>query len=171
VQHSEDRQTAGPAQSVEGGEQRHLVSQVEMLGRLVEQQEPRLLSQGHGHQHPLPLTTRQLVDPPPDQVQCVGVDQGALDRVRVLRPGPEPGAGVRGTAHLDQLLDPEAVGQGGQLGKERHTLGHLSAGPCPHGLPVEGHAPRTRCCHPDRQPEERGLAAAVGAEQGDHLAG
>ncbi len=127
MQDGDDRQAARPTEPIQGGEQGDLVSEVEMLGGLVKEQKARLLGQGHRDQHPLALAAGQLLDPAADEVQRVGVQQRPLDGRAVLIAGPEPGAGMRRTAHLDQLLDAEPVGQGGQLGQDGHLPGKLAA--------------------------------------------
>lgn len=89
VQHRDDRDPPLVAQPANRLQEAHLMSQVEVQGRLVEEQELRLLRQGHRHQNALALSARELVGGAARQLQGVGIAQGALDGIGVIRSGPE----------------------------------------------------------------------------------
>jgi len=72
VEHGNHGQAIGTIQPRDQVENRQLVRQIEMVGRLVEQKNLRLLSQAHGDQRPLPLAAAEGRDRPVGQVQHVG---------------------------------------------------------------------------------------------------
>jgi hypothetical protein len=59
VEHGNHSQAAGAIQPGDQVENRQLVRQIEMIRRLVEQKNLRLLGQAHGDQRPLPLAAAE----------------------------------------------------------------------------------------------------------------
>ncbi len=109
VEHGQHRQAAIRLESPHGPQQRDLVGEVHVQGRLVEQEQLRLLRERHGHQHTLALAAGQLVREPIREVNGVGVGEGALNRALVIGGRSEQAARVRRATHLHQLGGPEAV--------------------------------------------------------------
>ena len=62
-----------------------LVADVEVVGGLVEHEQPRLLGQCAGQQHPLAFAAGQLTDPPVPVGGQAGARHGVVDRRRDRR--------------------------------------------------------------------------------------
>ena len=127
----EDEHDRAAARAVEVDEQvEHLdlVGEVEVGGRLVEQQQVGALGQRHGDPHALALAAGQLVDRPVGQVERAG---GAIasvdDRLVVGGPLPEPLL-VRVAAAGDQVGDGDALGRDRRLRQDAEPGGDLPGG-------------------------------------------
>lgn len=85
VKDGDHRQAAPFAEPRHGCQQRCLVGDVEVEGRLIEQEQLRLLGERHGDQHPLALASGQLVRVALGEVERIGIAKGALDRLDIIR--------------------------------------------------------------------------------------
>ena len=170
VQHHHDR---GAAHLVELGEQvEHLdlVGDVEVRRRLVEQQQVGLLGEGHRDPHALALAAGELVDQPVGEVEGVGQLEGLRHGLLVLaRPAPE-GALVRVPPAADEVDDADALGGHRVLRQQAERARHLARGQRGDRLPVEEHRARRRAQQSRHPPQQRGLAARVGADDHGDLA-
>ena len=154
-----------------GGQQRDLVGQIQVQGRLVEQEQVRLLGERHRHQHPLALAAGELVrvaDPPGRGHRR---RPGRANRALVVRGRAEEAPGVRRATHLHQLGDAEAVRQVELLGKHRHPARELvpTSNPRP-AAPPPSTAPALGLERAAQEAQQGGLAAPVRAQQRHQLA-
>ena len=129
VKHGDDRQGPGPPQACEHPQQRDLVPQVEVQGRLVEEEERRLLGEGEGHEHSLALTPGELVDRTLHETVGIGVAQGVGHRVGVPVRRTEQGGGVRDAPEGDDLGHGQPGRQLGELGQDGDASRDLEPGP------------------------------------------
>jgi hypothetical protein len=138
---------------------------VEPHGRLVEDEHLRIVEEGRGEADPLPVALRELGDGPAADVLEPAVPQRRRD-------GPPAGGPVEPEepGPVLQVLDHP------HLGVERSRLGQVAdLGPDPPRLPrhvqaVHGHRARRGRQVAGDHPDRRGLARAVGAEEGDDVA-
>ena len=127
VHHDHDGRAAPPVEVGEQVEHLELVAQVEVGGRLVEQQQIGLLGERHRDPDPLPLAAAHLLDRPVGQLQRAGGGQRlGHGSVVVGRPLPEP-ALVRVAASTDQIGDGDALRRDRGLRQQAHHLGDLLA--------------------------------------------
>ena len=127
-------------------------------GGLVEQQQVRLCQQCEREAQPLLLATGALAHPAPGDAGGAGALECRVDG---------DVGGVAGGDHRDGLAD-------GQVVEEAAGLEHGAHAPATHrGLrrfTQNGEGARGRGREPQDHVEERGLAGAVGTQQGDDLA-
>lgn len=157
---------AGAAQVLQQGQ---LVARVEVVGRFVEHQQARLLGQGPGQQHTLLFATGQVGETLLGAVFQAQLAQGGLDGRRVA-VAVEP-AKVRRAAHGDDVAHAEAEVFGKLLQHHRDALGHPARRALPDILTLEQHAPGLWAVETVGAAQQAGLAAAVGADQPNELAG
>ena len=143
-----------------------LVADVEVIGRLVQDQVIGALGDGLGDQHPLLFAAGQRVEAAVRQVLTAAdlghglFRDGAVGLV-VAVEGPL----VRGPADHDDLGDGEVEFEGEFLGHHRDPAGGV---PGPHRQQVravEEHPPGRRAVDPVDGLEDRGLPASVRPEQ------
>ena len=171
MEDGQHRQAAIGLQPPHGAQEGDLVGEVHVQGRLVEQQQLRLLRERHGHQHPLALASGELVRQPIREVQGVGIGEGALNRALVIGGRSEQATCVRRATHLHQLGGPEAVRQVELLGQDGDPARQRIPRPVPHRTPRHGDRAMLGCERAADETQQGRLAAAVGAQQGHHLAG
>src|SRR5207302_8816196 len=103
---------AEPTHQLEHG---YLVVEVEVRGRLIQEQHAGLLSQGARQDHALTFTARELVDEPLRKI----LDAGRLERpgygLPIVERGPEQQATVRGASEADHPAHEQAVWYGAVL--------------------------------------------------------
>ena len=182
--HDAVRVTAGLVEIVQDGHDRgaqdlielpaqledlHLMRQVEVGRRLVEQQDPRLLGQGHRDPDPLTLASGQLRDPPARQLRHVrALHRRAHLPVVLLGPLVEH-ALVRIASPADELVHGDRLGGYGRLRQEsdltREDLGAHRGDLAS----VEKDRPRTWRQHLAQGAQEGRLPARVRAD--DHREG
>ncbi|GAA1103642.1 hypothetical protein GCM10009642_47710 [Nocardiopsis metallicus] len=140
--------------------------EVEVVGGLVEQKDVGAREEDRGQAQQDGLTTRELahvaVQFDPVQAERAQGSQGAFldvpvvtDRLEVMLGGVSGFDGVQGGAFVGdahRLVDPHTGVQGDVLGQ----VGQAAA---------DGHRPPGRMQLPGQQPEQGGLASAVGADQ------
>ena len=134
---------------------------VERPERLVEQQHPRVAGQGAGERRPLGHAARDLARPmagegrQPDELEQLA--RRARDRRR-RRPGRQPERDVAGQRPPRQ--EPRLLERDGAARVDAGSTGRRRSGPR-----------RGRRVEPGGDAQERRLAAAARAEDGDDLAG
>ena len=96
-----------------------------MDGRLVEQQDARVLSDGHGEHRQLALTERQLAHIATAQVADADALDGGVDAHAIGGPGSEHPMLVRYPAQCDQLLDQNREGDDRLARDDGHEMGQL----------------------------------------------
>src|SRR5256884_3787420 len=147
-------------------EQLHLVPQVERCRRLVEHEQPGLLRERARQPNPLILTAGECPQPAVSQVQRIARDQRPLDRRAVRRPYAAEERKVRVSAQEDGLVHPLREQVFLTLWHHAHHAREIAARPDA-GRAAEDLS--TAACGSDEAkgcPQQRGLAAAVGPEQG-----
>ena len=148
-----------------------LVAEVEARGRLVHDQDRRLLRQRPGDQHELALAAGepgvvgvgQILDVQSGQRGAGGREVG-LAR---LCEEPEP----RRTTHQDDLQGGVGEGRRVGLGHIGDTAGNFGPGEAGDRLPGQEHPSALRRQQSEQRLEQRRLAGPVGAEQAEHRAG
>ena len=119
VQHGEDGDAMVAGEVAQQLHHRDLVAQVEVHRRLIEQQQPRFLRDGHGQHGQLAFAERQLADVAPTQSVDADPRERRIDRPRGLsRARPEQRVLVRHSPERNELLDAHGEGDR-QSGRER----------------------------------------------------
>jgi hypothetical protein len=150
VRHHQDAEVALAADTVDQVVDRDLADEVDALRRLVEDEDVRLDGDRAGEHHPLQLAAGQRRHHAAGEV-------GAVDRRE--RRGERGLAQSGGEAH-------EALDRDRQRPVDLEPLRHV-ADPQPAGA---RHRPRGGRYEPEQRLDDGRLAAAVGADEGDHLA-
>ena len=148
-----------------------LVAEVEARGRLVHDQDGRLLRKRPGDQHELALAAGeprvvgvgQVLD-----VQSGQCGAGGL-AIGLARLGEE--SEPRGPAHQDDLQGGIGEGRRVGLGHIGDPAGNFGPGEAGERLPGQEHPPALRRQQSEQRLEQRSLAGTVGAEQAEHRAG
>ena len=148
-----------------------LVTQVQMDGRLIEQQQPRILGNGHCQHGQLALAERQLAHVAPSQMADADAFDGSIDPVPIHLTRAEQRVLMRNTAQRDKLLDAHREGHHGLAGHDGDRPRQSGAFDVRQALAVDEHLARARLDEPGHAAQERCLAGAVGADQGEPLAG
>ena len=135
-----------------------------MGGGLVEEQQGRLLGEGHGHPDALALAAGQLVDGAPGQLGGSGRRHRGLDRGAVGGAGVVQEPAVREAAASDEIRHGDAGGGGGAL---RQQTDDVRGGPRRHAaqraaVQQDGTAPGDE--QPGEGAQQRRLPAAVGPD-------
>jgi len=145
-----------------------LVLHVEVVDRLVEKQDLRLLGERPGDEDLLHLPTGKLEDAP--QGLCLQAQEGQdpQDHLPVaIRDAPLQ---VRRPAQQDGVEDRKGR-LGGFLGQIAHEAGDLTRAHAIHGAPLDQDGPPLGDEESMDRPQKRRLARAVFAQDGDELAG
>lgn len=160
----------GQSGAAQGGQGADLVPQVEMVGRLVQDQDPRLLDQHPGQQDPLPFAAGETVETSVGQVG----DLQPLHRGSAQLPFPVTerlvARLVRSPAERDEFGHGEVEIGAAVLGQRRQVPGRGPARLGGDRRAVDGDHPTGRGQRPVDAAQHRGLAAAVGPDQADDLA-
>ena len=146
-----------------------LVGDVEVGGRLVQQQDRRLLGQRHRQPHPLPLAAGQLVDRPVGQVGHLGRGQRLGDDLLVGAAPLSQQPLMRVPAAGHQIGDGDPVRRDRRLRQQPEPAGHLLGRVGGDGPAVQQDRPGGRGQHPGQRPQQGGLAARVGADDDGEL--
>ncbi len=142
----------------------HLVGQVEVGGRLIEQQQVGALGQRHGQPGALPLAAGELVEGAVGEVLDAGHAQRLGHRRLVIRgPLPVPGL-VRVPPARDQVGDGQPFRGHRGLREHPEHLGHFLGGHLVDLLAVQQHAAAPRSQQPSQRAQQRRLAAAIRAD-------
>jgi len=83
VKHRGNGEASRAGELADEPQHRNLVRRIKVHGRFVEQEHVGLLRERHGQDGPLPLTTRETIDPARREIGKVEIRDGALDRRRV----------------------------------------------------------------------------------------
>ena len=151
-------------------EEVHLVGQVQVGGRLVEQEDVGALGQGHRHPHPLTLPAGECGHVPVGQANDVGALHGLGDgRVVVGRPLTQERL-IRVAPARHQLVDGDPGRGDGGLGQHAHSPGQLLGGQGGGVAAVEDHLPGARGEDPTHGAQQRGLPAGIRAHDHRHRA-
>ena len=151
--------------------QRQLVVNVEVVGRLVKQQDARLLRQRAGNVRALALTARQGA--PVLLALLLHADQRQRfgdNLIITLRPGLQ-GAQPGGAPQLDGILHRDRIDRVGHLRNQRQPARDHAPGNSMHRLAFEKDLARTRRIDAGQQTQEAGFARTVGADQPQHFPG
>ena len=141
-----------------------------MRGRLVEDQEPRLLGERARDDRALTLAAAQIVERQVREIEHAG----RLHRLAGRRPiarALEIAAGiVRIAAHQHELADRERKLRQGPLRHDGDPAGQIHAGQSPDRHALETDLAGAGLEHPRQQSNQRRLARAVGPDHADDLA-
>lgn len=138
-----------------------LVGDVEVRGRLVEQQQRRLLGQRHGDPDALALAAGQLVHRPVGEVGDPGGGHRLVDDPLVLaRPLPQE-ALVGVAAPGDQFGDADPVRRDRRLRQQAEGAGDLAGGQVVDVPTVQQHRAGARAQHPRQRAQQGRLATRV----------
>jgi len=166
VNHHDNRLAVASVQGAQEVEHFHSVRRVEKGRGLVEQEDRRLLCQGHGDPDALTLATRELVDHALSQIFDTGQLEGALNGgLVVTAEGPERRL-MREPAATDKVLNRNASRCGTLLREEPEAASHLLCRPVVNGLPIQQYGTRLGNEQARQGPKKRALAAAVWTDHG-----
>ena len=152
-----------PPQQIVGAD---LVLEVEIAGRLVEQQHLRLLRQCSGEYDALAFAAAQRSEVAIGKLPTVGGLHRAAHDLPVLRRFEQTVA-VGRAAHVDDLLGGEGELEAYRLGDERHLLGELPFVPGGHLPAMKAAASLIRVEHARQHRHHRRLAGSVRADDRD----
>ena len=149
----------------------NLVAEVQACGRFIHHDQPGILGQRPGDQDQLPLApgnprviaTGKLIDP--------HLRECRASAIPVLARGPGEGATVSGAAHQDHVTHRVREHGRVRLRDVGHHAGDVPAVKREDVAIVEHDAARLARNQPEQGLEERGLAAPVGSQQTQNLAG
>ena len=169
-----DGHQAGPAalarQAPQVLEHGHLVVQVEVRHRLVEQQQRRILRQQRRQPHALAFAAGQRGDVVVGQRAQVHRVQRGMRDAAVVRALPGPAAQVRMAAEQHHVGDAGAEGIVLRLRQQAALARQLAHRPVGQRLALEHDASGTRRAQPGQRVQQRGLAAAVGPQHAPQFA-
>lgn len=140
-----------PDESVDGDG----VSDVQVSGGLVENENIGLLGEGPGNGDPHLLAPGQLPHPLAGQVDQIGTLEDLVDDPVVLGRGSEHGALMGGSAHHDDLADAEVEGDDGLLGDDGDPPGNLSSADAGQILAEKAHGAVGRGEQPRKHLDQR----------------
>ena len=157
---------ASPVEVDEQVEQVDLVGDVEEGRRLVEQEQVRVLGEGHRDPGPLSLAARKRGERPVHEVGDAGRVERPGDRCGViLGPAPEP-ALVRVATAPDEVADGDPVRRDRRLGEQPEHAGHLDGRHLGDRAAIEQDGAAARPQEPGQASQEGRLPGRVGPD--DH---
>ena len=169
VQHDRDGGAAGAVQLADHVEHLELVGDVEIGGRLVQQQHLGALCERHGDPHPLALPSGELVEQTALELVGAGEGQRLGDRLLVLVAPLREQALVRVAAAGDQLAHGHPVGRERGLRQQAEPAGELLAAQGVDVGAVQQHRPLTGRQQARQAPQQSRLPRAVRADDHRHL--
>ncbi|MNH11813.1 hypothetical protein D3C79_713370 [compost metagenome] len=151
-------------------QQLQLIAGIEMVGRLVEDQQLRLLDQCPGEDHSLLFAARQA-----DKaviIEALQADrvQRRFDQLAIVVVVAIEQTLVRSTAHGDHFLDVQAEGIGEFLQDHGDTLGTPARRLSPQVVFIQAYQAALGFVESISAAQQAGLATAVGTDQADELA-
>ena len=164
---------AGQGRQAEGfdqPQQLQLVARVEVVGRLVEDQQRRLLHQGAGQQHALLFPAGEVGESLALVLSQTHPRQGLLDQSNIGLVIAIKQALVRRAAHGGDFGHGEAEVLGKLLQHHRHPLRAPARRTAPQRFAVQLNAALIGPLKAVGAAQQAGLAAAIGADQTDQLA-
>ncbi len=148
-----------------------LVADIEIGGRLVQEQDLRLLGKGGRDPGALALAAGQLPQAPVGEVGRSGAVQRPADGVLVVRGIAAEQSDMREPSLPNQLPDAHLVGRGGLLGEKRRDVWRShGAASTPIGLPSISACPALGLISPASALQGGALARAVRPDQRADLA-
>ena len=164
MQHHHDGAAPLAVQAFDEVEHVDLVGEVEIGGRLVEQEHVGALGQRHRDPRALPLAAGELIEGPGGELGDARPRERLVDgRLVVRRPLPVPRL-VRVPAAGDEVGDRQALGCGRRLRQHAEHLRDLAGRGAVDAPAVEQHVAAAGGEQPAQGPQERRLAAAVRAD-------
>jgi hypothetical protein len=171
VQHDADRHVVVVRQVAHHVEHLDLVAQVEVVGRLVQQQHGGLLRQARRQPHALQLAAGQLVHAPVGHRGHARQVHGAPDGGAPLQVDPAPPGPVGVPAVGDDVAHRHARRRRPLLGEQGDVAGELLAGQggvAPHRPLAHPDVPLAGSVQPRQGPQDGRLAGAVGPDERRH---
>ena len=147
------------------------MSEVEAGGRLVEDQESRVLRESAGEEDALPLAAGELRHRPIGEVQRVRLRQRGFGERAISRRLQRPEAQVWSAAHQRHFARGERQVGRLVLGEEGDPAGALPARQREGIVAAQPHRPGGRAQQPAGDARQGALAGGVGADEAEHLAG
>ena len=164
VMHHQQQRGTGPAASLQQVEKFQHPGQIQTGGQLVQQQHGALLGQRPGQGHALQFTAGKLAHLPCGQRQRPGLLQGLVGDAPVFGAVAAPPAQPGIAAQQDHLQGCHALRGGTALRKHGHPAGPLPGGKAADVRILKVHRPCRRRQAARQHPQQRCLAAAVGAQ-------
>ena len=166
VQGHEHRQIFLPHHGFQDCQQLQLIADVQVAGRLVQDDDFRLLAQGTGKQNSLPLAVTDGLKGPVRQIGAVHQSHGIHDNALVLLAQQAQGPGIGVAAGADHIKAGHEL-RVHPLGHENgHFLGDLILPQLLHGASLQQHGTGNLGQLPNDGFQDGGLAGAVGANEG-----
>lgn len=166
-----DARQGADLQALDQLQQFELIAWIEVVGRFVEDQQLRLLSQGAGEYDALFFAARQRGEGvifeafEAHRFQCLFSNSTVFQRIAIKQ------AFVWCAAHGDHFLDGQAEGIGELLQYHRNALRTPARRLLPDVVMGQMHLTGFRFAEPVGTAQQAGLAAAVGPDQADELTG
>ncbi|MNS61548.1 hypothetical protein D3C72_945780 [compost metagenome] len=167
VDHQDYRAALLVAQAAQRAHDLHGVLHVEIVERLVEQQNVRLLGDRHGQEGHLALAAAQLIDVGKAQIVQRQKGDGRVDRLPVLRRQVTPAVGK--AAEGDQLFHRQAQMKIGRLAQGGHQSRIVLDFDGRDAAPVYRNLAAIRLLQARDEHQQGGLAGAIRADQGRHF--
>jgi hypothetical protein len=146
-----------------------LVPEIQVGGRLVQEQDGRLLGQGAGDGDELALPPGQLIHAAHGEVQDPGGLHDGPGHGVIPRARPPAACAVRVPAHQHDLGHPEGEGHVEFLRDHGHPLGQGQPGEPGDLPPLDQDPTPLRRQHLAQEAQERALAGAVGPDDPQKL--
>ena len=148
-----------------------LVAVIQIGGRLVHQQDPRLLGQGPCNEGQLPLAAGDAADAPVCQRGDAHQLHHALRRLQLLPSRLPQGLQPTGSTHKHRVPDGVVEHRLAGLGDIRRQMGQLPPGQMPHVPPAQGDAPLIVGQKAQHTAEQGTLPRPVGPQHCHQLSG
>ncbi len=166
--------TPTPSRSLSVDQQLHhvdLMTEVEVHGRLIEDEHAWRLGQGHGQHDQLSLAERQPPRIATDEVLDADPLDGGPDGTVVAVPKASEGVLMRDPAQRHDILDAGREGQADLARYDRHPARQRLAAVALERLAVEPDGPSPFRGVPGQDPQQARLAGAVRSQDRHALAG
>jgi hypothetical protein len=170
VEYGENRHPGLAVQPDDQVEQGQLVPQVEVVCRLVQQEQAGILGQAHRKIRPLPFASAQFGDRSVDQVQDIGMCHRKSDNFQIPFRFTSDPRDVRRPSHQDNLLDCEGQVHGEVLRQACHGPCKLTPGDQLQGAALESNLARLREQRAGCNSQEGRLTASIRPDDADELA-
>lgn len=161
----------GRPESAHDAHQVELVGDVEVVRRLVEDEDPPVLRESAGEHHPLALTAGEPSHQAVAEVVHVGGAQRLVDDALILPGVPAERRTVRRAADEDRLPHGQVELRGRVLQHHRHGAGERARRQQRGIRPVDQDAPAVRALTREERAQEGRLPAAVRPEESDDAPG
>ncbi|MDX2029706.1 MAG: hypothetical protein SF339_03485 [Blastocatellia bacterium] len=152
-------------------EQRDLVRDVRVGGRLIEQEKGSFLREGARENDALAFAARKLVEGASGELGGVGFDEGLMRDVDIVGGIEAEGAAVGESAGEDIFERGQGKAKFAGLGDECDAVGDLASGEVAKGAAVEKDLAVGGAKESLGEAEKRRFSSAVRSEQGEDFAG